>query len=233
MTINKSAIQADRSGGDRSLALEVVDRMRHVLVPLHGQVEQSLVEGVTDVKVNVTQLISQLETRVIVQKADHVRQALDQEEQMLDYVRTHHIDDGCIDLIYELIDDDMDIAGYGISNCLVSRVADGVQKEIDALRADGLWPEYRWLNVSLFEVFENGNVISDPAVLLTRLDEKQEILEDDSVLDFLPEMEQNIELFQQRLATIETAYAQCLQINLSTLNMAFEIVKMQITQICY
>ncbi|XP_050093882.1 uncharacterized protein LOC126576616 [Anopheles aquasalis] len=218
---------------NRLLAFEVMDRLQEVLLPLYNQLEPSMVEGITEVKRNVSQLIFALEAKVIEQKAIHLQQAVDQELVIQEYVQTHHVDEECAPLVQELIDDDMDIAGYGFSNCIVSRVAEELQKEIDAMHAAGLWPEYRWLNTSLLGVFDGGNIFSEPAMLLTRLGEKQASLEEDSLLDFLPDLVENMEILEERLSSIETAYVQCLQINLLTLNMAFEIIKLQITQVCY
>ncbi|XP_049548370.1 uncharacterized protein LOC125959587 [Anopheles darlingi] len=218
---------------NRLLTFEVMDRLQEVLLPLYNQLEPSMVEGITEVKRNVTQLIFALEAKVIEEKAIHLQQAIDQEIEIQEYVRTHHVDEECAPLVQELIDDDMDVAGFGFSNCIVTRVADGLQKEIDAMYAAGLWPEYRWFNSSLLEVFDGGNIFSEPDVLLTRLDEKQASLEEEAVLDFLPDLVENIEILEKRLSSIETAYVQCLQVNLLTLNMAFEIIKLQITQVCY
>ncbi|XP_035776365.1 uncharacterized protein LOC118458217 [Anopheles albimanus] len=233
LTLGTGTLAAAVVPENRVLAFEVMGRMQEVLLPLYNQLEPSMVEGITEVKRNVTQLISALEAKVIEQKAIHLQQAIDQELQIQEYVQTHHVDEECAPLIQELIDDDMDIAGYGFSNCIVTRVAEGLQKEIDAMYASGLWPEYRWLNSSLLEVFDGGNIFSEPAVLLNRLEEKQAFLEEESMLDFLPDLVENIEILEKRLSSIETAYVECLQINLLTLNMAFEIIKLQITQVCY
>ncbi|EDS39664.1 conserved hypothetical protein [Culex quinquefasciatus] len=226
-----AALAATTVYGQREASLAVIETMKS-LQPLYKDLQDHVVNQLTGVKLKGSELISLLHEDVVDTKEKFVLAAVNEEGQVLDIIsaQPETVNPACLAFVRSSADLNVNLAGISYTNCI---------KQVDESFNETLYSFYGSLQdgeslltvARLFDMFEGENIFHDPESLIEKLNARREELLRDPV-DFDDELAEHVEGFGEDLEVLKERYEECLDEGVGLLNMALNMVRTQIVQIC-
>lgn len=217
--------------GQRENALQVLETMRE-LQPLYKQLQDTVVNQLSQAKLNSSSLVYQLHSDVIETKEKFVIAAIDEERQVHGLISSQPttVNSGCLELIRSSADLSVNLAGVSYTNCMVqvdNSFNDTLGRFYDLVQNEEMLHPVS----ALFDVFEDENIFRDPESIIEKLNARMEELAQDPSF-IASELLDHVEAFEKDLNTLKERYEACLDAGVKLLNRALDLTRVQIVQIC-
>ncbi|EAT33958.1 AAEL013779-PA [Aedes aegypti] len=217
--------------GQRENSLQVIETMRE-LQPLYKQLQDHIVNQLSEAKLNSSSLVYQLHSDVIETKENFVVAAIDEERQVHDIIshQPSTVNAMCLNFIRMSAEVNVNIAGVSFTNCMVQ--VDNSFNETLGQFYDLLQAGETLHSVSaLFDVFEGENIFHDPDSIVEKLNARMEELVKDP--EFIAtELLDHVEEFEKELDELKEHYKVCLDEGVKLLVTALDLARTQVVQVC-
>uniref|UniRef100_A0A182J028 Protein TsetseEP domain-containing protein n=1 Tax=Anopheles atroparvus TaxID=41427 RepID=A0A182J028_ANOAO len=222
---------ATLSAAGRPASTEVVQKLKDI-EPVYKNLQDTIVNAVAGAKLNTASKTDAFYQVIISNKEASLKQSIQLEDDFkyqLDN-QAPSTDSGCLGFLRTLMENNMNVAGVGYTNC-VNTVEGGLKQELDKVYELLQVDESELFDMSLLDVFRGENIIADPAKIINKLNQKASEINGIS-LSFVADINAAVDGFATRLSALENSYKTCVLSNESILKQSFESSKMQLTQIC-
>ncbi|XP_049286890.1 uncharacterized protein LOC125765605 [Anopheles funestus] len=222
---------AKLSEAGRPVSTEVVQKLKE-LEPVYKQLQDTVINEVAGAKLATATSTDAFYKAVIADKETSLATSVQLEDDMIYQLNGQgpSADSSCLQMIRSLVDNNMNVAGVGYSNC-VNKVEAGVNEELDKVYKLLQVDESELFDISLLDVFQGENIILDPSKIVTKLNDKRTEIDGIS-LNFVSTINAAVNAYASRLGDLQNTYKTCLLSNESILKATFESGKNQLVQIC-
>lgn len=218
--------------GQRENSLLVIETMREIQ-PLYKQLQDYVVNQLSEAKLNSSNLVYQLHSDVIETKESFVLAAIDEERQVHEIIayQPSSVNPMCLELIRMSSDVNVNIAGISFTNCMVQvdNSFNGTLGRFYDLLQGG---ETLHSVSALFDVFEGENIFQNPEGIIEKLNIRMEELMKDP--EFIAsELLDHVEEFEKELDELKEHYKVCLDDGVKLLLVALDLARTQVVQVCF
>uniref|UniRef100_A0A182NTB5 Uncharacterized protein n=1 Tax=Anopheles dirus TaxID=7168 RepID=A0A182NTB5_9DIPT len=224
-----AAIESADAG--RLASMQVVQRLKDIETK-HAQIIHRIVNFVYSAKSDVVQKTDEFYRQVFAAKEGSLDSSVALEDELL-YQFGHQsasVDGGCLSLLKTIVDNNMNVAGVGFTNC-ITNVEKGIDHELGQAQRMLDIDESEIFHQRLLDVFDGENIIVGPEAILGKLQEKANEI-DTFTDDYMTEIYIALERFSSKLWDLRNGYQGCLVENEAILKMTYDASMRQLTSIC-
>uniref|UniRef100_A0A182Q6L8 Protein TsetseEP domain-containing protein n=1 Tax=Anopheles farauti TaxID=69004 RepID=A0A182Q6L8_9DIPT len=217
--------------GQREPSIEVLTALKE-LQPRYREIQDFVINRLTDARLNSSQVIFNFHTDVIDSKDRYVRATIDEEDQLVGILerQPEAIDRTCLGFVRSSVDMNVNLVGVSYTNCIV-RVDDALAGIVadfyQTIQAD----ETQYTGSDLFGAFRGENIFHAPDSIVQKLTEKLEELRDNPTY-IATELFDMIVEFEVELGQVKEGYDGCLESGTQLLRNALDIARTQVVQVC-
>uniref|UniRef100_A0A182MGW9 Protein TsetseEP domain-containing protein n=1 Tax=Anopheles culicifacies TaxID=139723 RepID=A0A182MGW9_9DIPT len=217
--------------GQRDPSIEVMNVLKE-LQPRYREIQDFVINRLTEARLNSSQVIYNFHTDVITAKDQYVRNTIDEEQSVLTILdrQPESVDRTCLGFVRSSVDMNVNLIGVSYTNCIVrvdDSLADVVQEFYRTIQQD----ETQYTGDGLFGTFRGENIFHAPESLAAKLNEKLEQLRENPT-NLVTELFDMIVEFEQELKQVKTGYDGCLESGMELLRNALAIARTQVVQVC-
>ncbi|XP_050078396.1 uncharacterized protein LOC126565275 [Anopheles maculipalpis] len=217
--------------GQREPSLEVMSALKE-LQPRYREIQDFVINRLTEARLNSSQVIFNFHTDVITTKDQFVRDTIAEEQQVLTILdrQSEAIDRTCLGFVRSSVDMNVNLVGVSYTNCIV-RVDDTLGEVVQEFYRTVQQDETQYTGSGLLGVFRGENIFHTPENLIQKLNEQLEQLRENPTF-IATELFDLIVEFEQELKEVKTGYDGCLESGTQLLRNALEIARAQVVQVC-
>uniref|UniRef100_A0A182W7K9 Protein TsetseEP domain-containing protein n=1 Tax=Anopheles minimus TaxID=112268 RepID=A0A182W7K9_9DIPT len=217
--------------GQRDPSIEVMNVLKE-LQPRYREIQDFVINRLTEARLNSSQVIFNFHTAVITTKDQYVRSTIDEEQSVLTILdrQPESVDRTCLGFVRNSVDMNVNLIGVSYTNCIVrvdDTLADIVQEFYRTIQQD----ETQYTGSGLFGTFRGENIFHAPESLMQKLNEKLEQLRENPTY-IATELFDMIVEFEEGLKEVKTGYDGCLESGMELLRNALAIARTQVEQVC-
>uniref|UniRef100_A0A182Q0L7 Protein TsetseEP domain-containing protein n=1 Tax=Anopheles farauti TaxID=69004 RepID=A0A182Q0L7_9DIPT len=215
----------------RLASMQVVQRLKEIETK-NADIFNRIINFVYSAKSNLVQATDEFYWQVIDAKEGSLEHSVALEDELL-YQFAHQsnsVDGGCLSLLKTIVDNNMNVAGVGFTNC-ISTVGKGIDRELGEAQKMLNVDESEIFHQKLLDVFDGENIIVGPDAILGKLEHKANEI-DGFTGDYMAGIYVALEKFSSKLWDLRNAYQGCLIENEAILKMTYDASMRQLTSIC-
>uniref|UniRef100_A0A182QI53 Protein TsetseEP domain-containing protein n=1 Tax=Anopheles farauti TaxID=69004 RepID=A0A182QI53_9DIPT len=216
----------------RPVSTEVVQKLKQ-LEPVYKKLQDDVINQVAGAKFATAARTDEFYQNIIADKESSLSESIRMEDEFINLLDKQgpSVDKICLDFLRSLTENNMGVAGISYTNCVKNAEA-GVSSELDKVYELLQVDEAELFDISLLDVFNGENIITDPAKIIAKMNAKQSEIEGIS-LSFIADLNAAVNAYAARLVDVQSAYKSCLNTNQALLTSTFTNTKAQLTQICF